>query len=125
MPVFPYCPAVTGHTWPSAELGRPAGAPESLTRARGRDGLGAIAPQDGVGGAEVLACPQYLGVHTVAGPWGAVLCQEHGGPSETVGWCTQLGGCVPHKSCGTGALSSLEPDTILVPTLLAPEGFMG
>lgn len=110
--------------WPPAGLGRAAAGPGSLTGARGHDGLGAIAPQDGVGRAKVLASPQYLGIHTVAGPWGAVLCQEHGGPTETVGWRAQLGGCVLHKACGAGVLSSLEPDAILLPTVLTPEGLM-
>lgn len=99
--------------------------PGSLTRAGGQCGLSAVAPQDGVGGAEVLASPQYLGVHAVAGPWGAVLCQEHGGPSEAVGWCTQLGGRVLDKACGAEALSSLQPDCASPPTPVDAKGTDG
>ena len=100
---------------PPAGLGRVGAEPGALTRARGQCGLCVVAPQDGVGGAKILASPQYLGVHAVAGPWGAVLCQEHGSPTEAVGWCTQLGGCVLHKACGAGILSGLEPDRALPP----------
>lgn len=76
--------------------------PLSLTGARGHRGLGVVAPQDGEGGAEVLASPQYLGVHTVARPRGAVLGQEQGGPAEAVGRRPQLGGRVLHEACGRG-----------------------
>lgn len=87
----------------------------SLTRARSQHGLGMVAPQDGVGGAKVLASPQYLGVHTVAGPWGAILRQEHGGPAEAVGWCSEFGRCVLHKACGHRGSGLLEPHILLSP----------
>lgn len=72
----------------------------SLTGAGCQHCFGVVASQDGVGRAKVLASPQYLRVYTVAGPWGTVLCQEHGGPTEAVGWSTLLGGCVLHEACG-------------------------
>lgn len=72
-----------------------------------------VAPQDGVGRAKVLASPQDLGVHTVAGPWGAILRQEHGGPTEAVGRCSKFGGCVLHKACGHTGSGLLDPDILL------------
>lgn len=72
-----------------------------------------VAPQDGVGRAKVLASLQDLGVHTVAGPWGAILRQEHGSPPEAVGRCSEFGGCVLHKACGHTGSGLLEPDILL------------
>lgn len=85
----------------------------SLTRARGQQGLGLVASQDGVGRAKVFASPEYLGIHTVAGPWGAILRQEHGSPTEAVGWCSKFGGCVLHKACGHRGSGLLEQDILL------------
>lgn len=86
-----------------------AGPGLPLTGAGGQQGLGAVAPQDGEGGAEILAGPQYLGVHAVARPRRAVLRQKHGGPAETVGGRPRLGGRVLREACGAGALSGLGP----------------